>query len=182
MLLLRSPQGLTTSRKEGALDWEVASLSAREEPPTAEERVAAIRPAAPVLSRDSVSLFRSRPFTPPSHPLSGDLEGLTRGSRQRVRKLLPWPGERGPAPAPTPAPPPRRGEPAARPPPGPPARAPPLQAARSCAPRRALPQVSPRDRWCFERRGHGLSAHPDDAQLQLSPPLPFSRLPGAGAS
>ena len=115
MLLLRSPQGLTTSRKGGALDWEVASLSAREEPPTAEERVAAIRPAAPVLSRDSVSLFRSRPFTPPSHPLSGDLEGLTRGSRQRVRNLLPWPGERRPAPAPIPElpPGPRRSRPPA---------------------------------------------------------------------
>ena len=61
----------------------------------------------------------------------------------------------------------------ARSPLGTPALAPQCQASRDGAPREALPQVSPRDRWCCRRRGRGPAAHPGDAQLRPSLALPF---------
>lgn len=107
----------------------------------------------------SPALSEPSPFTPPLHPPSGNLGADRRSAPQAGRP-----------------------EASARAPRGAPARAQPRQAARSCALREALPDVSARDRWHCWQRGCGPAAHPRDDRLLPGAALPFSELPRASES
>lgn len=165
-----SPKGLTSGREGGALG-PASREPGKSSPETGRRGRAAdgrtggrrdlTAPLAP--SPDSGTLFPS-PRPPSSIP--GPCRPHTRKPAAGARSA-PRNGGRRPAPAPLPElppGPPRRPPAAARPSPG------------------ALPDVSPRDRWCCRRRGRGLAAHPGDAQLRPGPALPFPELPGARAS
>lgn len=159
MLAFWKPQGLTLGREGGrpgtkeSRNQEVAPQNrGAGQEPRTVQRGSPRPDRSPALSEPS-------PLTPPLHPPSGNLAADRRSAPQAGRQ-----------------------EASARTPRGAPARAPPRQAARSCALRETLPDVSARDRWHCWQRGRGPAAHPRDDQLLPGAALPLSELPGASES